>query len=64
MKKFFIALLLLVSLTACTPYVDASKITYIEIDGMPCIFYDAYKQAGLSCNWEQWDGTKELKVIQ
>lgn len=49
-------------LSGCTAD-TGSTYKYVEIDGMTCIQWFWTKQGGISCNWDQWDGTKELKVV-
>jgi hypothetical protein len=70
--KTLILLITLFLLTACdestqtSDQIDETKYRYITIDGMTCISYDSgggtVAVGGLTCNWHEWNGEKDLVI--
>ena len=38
------------------------KYRYLRVDGMTCLYYFNGNQSGMSCNWDEWNGTKDLVI--
>lgn len=60
-------------LSSCSTHnsaqLDKLKYRYITIDGMTCISYNSspssnYSVGRLTCNWQQWNGKKDLAISE